>query len=167
VVSVIDQQRGFRLMTDDKTLGDIAKQNYGVLFVNSQAVLLRLLTLGAISRAEYDTAVLKLFEAGYTLTRIDEGHLFTVIAEEQFQLTERVKRILSIFEPVTIALIPACAVAAGLLRRIYLETIPDQMREQLAFYMLDALARNHPKNQIEALVAKLVRQQTSPILVLT
>jgi hypothetical protein len=87
------KQRGFVLVTDDKTFGDIAKQNYGVPFVNTQAILVRLLALAAISQQEYDSAVLKLFEAGYTLTQINDGHLFTIISEEQFQLTGRVKRL--------------------------------------------------------------------------
>jgi len=160
------RQRGFALLTDDKTFGDIAKQNYGIPSVNTQAVLFRLLTLGAISQHDYDSAVLKLFEAGYTLTHVNDDHLFTIISEEQFQLTERVKRALRAFEPVTIALIPACAAVAALLRRIHLETIPDQMRERLVFYMLDTLATNHPKIQVKRLVRELVRQNTSPLLVL-
>jgi PIN domain associated with the TPR-GreAB-C-PIN system len=159
------KQRGLTLITDDKTFGDILKQNHSVLFVNTQAVLLRLLALGTISQHEYDSAVLKLFEAGYTLTQINEGHLFTLISEEQFQLTERVKRALCVFEPATIAIIPACNAVAGLLPRLYLEPIPDQMRERLSFYLLDALAANHPKAQLKRLVRELVRLQTSAILV--
>ena len=166
VTMITAQQRGFALVTDDKTFGDIAKQNYGVPFVNTQAVLVRLLALGAISQHEYDSAVLKLFEAGYTLTHVSDGHLFAIISEEQFQLTDRVKRSLRAFEPVTISLIPACAAVAGLLHRIYLEPIPDQIREQLAFYMLDTLATNHPKIQVKGLVRELVRQQANAILVL-
>ena len=110
--------------------------------------------------------MLKLFEAGYTLTHVSDGHLFAIISEEQFQLTDRVKRSLRAFEPVTISLIPACAAVAGLLHRIYLEPIPDQIREQLAFYMLDTLATNHPKIQVKGLVRELVRQQANAILVL-
>lgn len=166
VTMMTAKQRGFALVTDDKTFGDIAKQNYGVPFVNTQAVLVRLLALGAISQHEYDSAVLKLFEAGYTLTHVSDGHLFAIITEEQFQLTDRVKRSLRAFEPDTISLIPACAAVAGLLRQVYLETIPDQMREQLAFYMLNALATNHPKAQVKRLVREFGRQQASPILVL-
>jgi tetratricopeptide (TPR) repeat protein len=165
-VMITAKQRDLTLITDDKTFGDIAEQNYGIPFVNTQAVLFRFLTSGAISQHEYDSAVLKLFEAGYTLTQVNEGHLFTITSEEQFQLTERVKRALRVFEPAAIAIIPACTAVAGLLRRIYLEPIPDQMRERLSFYLLDALAANHPKAHVKRLVRELVRQQTSAILVL-
>ena len=75
------------------------------------------------------------------------------------------KHALRVFEPATIAIIPACNAVTGLLRRIYLEPIPDQMRERLSFYLLDALAANHPKAHVKRLVRELVRQQTSPILV--
>jgi tetratricopeptide (TPR) repeat protein len=165
-IMVAAKQHGFALLTDDKTFGDIAKQNYGVPFVNTQAVLLRLVTMGAISQNEYDAAVLKLFEAGYTLTRINEGHLFNIVSLEQFQLTERVKRAFRVFEPATIALIPACATVAGLLNQIYLEPIPDEMKEKLCFHVLDVLALNHPKVEVKKFVRALARQRISPFLIL-
>ena len=163
---LVAKQRALVLLTDDKNFGDIAKQNYGVSFVNSQAVLIRLAALKFISQEDYDRAVLKLFESGYTLTNVNDDHLFTIISAEQFQLTTRVKRALRAFEPATIALVPACAAVAGLVVRIYIESIPDQMREQLSFYMLDALAANHPKIQVKRLVYEFVQQRMTPVLAL-
>lgn len=165
-IMVAAKQHGFALLTDDKAFGDIAKQNHGISFVNTQAVLMRFVTLGTISQDEYDAAILKLFEAGYTLTLINEGHLFTIISAEQFQLTGRVERALRVFEPATIALVPACATVAGLLNQIYLESIPNEMKEKLSFYVLDALALNHPKAEVKKLVRALARQRTSRLLVL-
>jgi tetratricopeptide (TPR) repeat protein len=163
---VIAKQRGYVLLTDDKTLGDIGKHNYGTSFVNSQAVLLYLLSKGLLSRDEYDKAILKLVEAGYTFTRIDEGQLFGVIVDEQFQITPRLKRVFRALEPATIVLPPACSAVAGLLRRIYLEPVPKEMRDPLAFYILDTLAKNHSKMDVQRLMRAFLRQQMRPLLVL-
>jgi hypothetical protein len=40
------------------------------------------------------------------------------------------------------------------------------MRERLSFYLLDALAVNHPKTLVKRLAGELVRRQTSSILVI-
>jgi len=85
-------------VTDDKNLGDIATQNFGISFVNAQAVLTYLLRRDLLCAADYDSAVLKLVEAGYTFTRIGEGQLFGVILAEQFQITSRLKRVLRVLE---------------------------------------------------------------------
>lgn len=163
---VIANQRGFVLVTDDKTLGDIGKQNYGIAFVNSQAVLLYLLNTGLLTQGEYDKAILKLVEAGYIFTKVEERQLFEVIVDEQFQITPRLKRVIRVLEPAAILLPSACFAVASLLRRIYLEPIPDELRNALAFYMLDTLAKNHPKIEVQRLVRAFLRQQMGTLLVL-
>jgi tetratricopeptide (TPR) repeat protein len=163
---VIAKQRGYVVVTDDKTLGDVGKQNYGTSFVNSQAVLLYLFNKGLIAKDAYDRAVLKLVEAGYVVTRIDGNQLFRVIVDEAFQVTPRLKRVLRVLEPASIALPQACAAVAGILRLIYLEPIAEDMRNQLTFQILDTLATNHPKMDVQRLVRAFLRQQMTPLLVL-
>ena len=109
---------------------------------------------------------MKLLEAGYTVTRIEEAQLFGLIVEEQFQITPRLKRVFRVLESANLVLPLACATVAALLRRIYLEPIPEEMRDQLAFYLLDALAKNHPKMEIQRLVRAFLLQQMRPLLLL-
>jgi tetratricopeptide (TPR) repeat protein len=164
--AITARQRGFTLITDDKTFGDIAKQNYGVSFVNSQAVIKRLFATGSLSQDEYDRAVLGMFEAGYVLTHVNDAHLFSLMADEQFQLTPRVKSALRVFEPSAISVVPACWVIAGILARLYVTTMPHEMRDDLSLALLNTLAVNHPKAQIKTLVREFAEQRLSPKLFL-
>jgi hypothetical protein len=84
--------------------------------------------------------------------------------EEQFQMTPRLKRFLLFLESPTIELASACFVVAGVLRRLFLEPIPPNMRETLAFFILDALATSHPKLEIQRHVRTLIRQQLLSML---
>jgi hypothetical protein len=162
---VTAKQRSMVLLTDDKILGDLAKQNYGVSSVNTQALLLYLLQREILSRLEYDGAVVKLLEAGYT-TRVDESQLFRVIVDEQFQVTPRLKNVLRVLEPTAAPLGVTCAIAAGLIRRVFLEPLPDEIRVQMVWSILDTVAKNHPKIEVQRLVRGLLRQQMRPLLVL-
>jgi hypothetical protein len=163
---LIAKQRGLVLLTDDKNYGDLARQNYGTVFVNGAAALLYMHNKGLLSHTRFDKAVLKLAEDGYSFIRIDDNQLFELVASEQFQVTDRVKRVCRVLEQPTVALAGACGAIAGMLRRLYLEPIPDQMRQQLAFYMLDALAKTHAKMDIQRLIRALLRQQMQPLLIL-
>jgi tetratricopeptide (TPR) repeat protein len=163
---VVGKQHGLVLLTDDNILGAIGKQNYGLQFVNAQAALLHLVNKGSLSQSDYDRAVLKLVEAGYTFTLVDEGQLYGVIVDEHFQITPRLKRVLRVLESGTINLPSACSAIAGLLRRLYLEPVPEEMRVRLAYGILGALATNHSKMDVQRLVRAFLRQQMRPLLVL-
>ena len=161
---VIANQRGFVLVTDDKTLGDISKQNFGVSYVNTQAVLSYLLDRGVLCAEEYDRAVLSLVEHGYTFTRLHAHQILGVIAGEHFQLTPRLKRVLGALESPPADLISVSIVVADVIRQLYLEPIPDDIRNRLAFYMLDTIAKHQTKLEVQRLVRRSLRQQMSPLL---
>lgn len=161
----IARQRGLVLITDDKILGEIAKQNYGVPSVNTQATLSYLRQHEHLTQTDYDRAVVKSLEAGYT-TRVDDAQLYGVILEEQFQVTPRLRSVLRVLEPAAAPLATVCAIAASIIRRMFLETIPDETRMPAVFLILDTIAKNHPKIQVQRLVRGFLRQQMRPLLTL-
>lgn len=161
---VAAKQSGLVLITDDRILAELGRQNYSTSYVNTQSVLFYLASLGKLAVADYNKAVLKLVEAGYTFTRIDEGQMFEVIVEEQFQLTPRLKRIFRALEPASVDVTSACTVVAGIIRRVFLETLPSDTRERLTFHLLDVAATEHPKIEVQRLVRRFVRLQMNPML---
>jgi hypothetical protein len=94
-------------------LGPIGEQNYGLSFANAQVALRYFVNKGLLGQQEFDRAVLKLVEAGYTFTLIDEGQFYDVILDEQFQITPRLKRVLRVLESGSINLPSACSATAG------------------------------------------------------
>lgn len=162
---VTAHQHGLVLITDDKTFGDIGRGNFGVSHVNTQAVLAHLQERNLLSATDYDRAVLSLLDKGYSFTRVHTNQIFAVISSDQFQLTEKVRRVLGTLESPPVEPSSACTVVANLLRRLYLESIPDEIREPLAFEMLDVVARHQTKIEVQRLVDRSLRQQMSPMLI--
>jgi hypothetical protein len=161
---VTANHHGLVLVTDDKSLADIGKLNFGVSYINSQAILTYLFDRGSLTASEHDHAVLSLVEKGYTFTRITTHQILAVIAEEQFQLTPRVKRVLATLQSPPVEPISGSFVVAQVLQYLYLESIPDEIREALAFHMLDTLAMHLTKVEVQRLVFRSLRHQMSPIL---
>jgi predicted nucleic acid-binding protein len=155
----IAKQRSVILLTDDKILADLAKQTLGLSAVNSQAVLVYLLSKKVISDAEYNDAVLKLVEAGYNFIRVNEEQFFLVIDREDFEVTPAVIKIFQIFDSSTTDIKAACSVVAGLLRRLFAEMIPKDIRDTLCLYMLDILTKHHPKVEIQKLIVASLQMQ--------
>jgi len=155
----IAKQRSVILLTDDKVLADLARQTHGLSAVNSQAVLVYLLSKKVISEAEYNDAVLKLVEAGYNFIRVNDEQFFLVIDREDFELTPAVIKMFQIFDSSTTDIKSACSVVAGLLRRLFSETIPKDIRDSLCFYMLDILTKHHPKVEIQKLIVASLQMQ--------
>lgn len=159
----VAKQRSLPLITDDKAFGNIARQNSGVRFLNTQALLAHLLELGTISEDVYDGAIVRLFEAGYAVTHVNDSQLFSVMMEDQFQLTPRVKSAMLLFKPSSISLLSASFVVSGLITRLYAESMPQEMKEELSLHALNTLAVNHSKAQIKRLVKEFVQQRLSPM----
>jgi tetratricopeptide (TPR) repeat protein len=157
----IAKQRSVILLTDDKILADLAKQTHGLSAVNSQAVLLYLLSKKVISDAEYNDAVLKLVEAGYNFIRVNEEQFFLVIDREDFEVTPAVIKVFQIFDSSTTDIKSACSVVAGLLRRLFSEMIPKDIRDTLCLYMLGILTKHHPKVEIQKLIVASLQMQIS------
>jgi hypothetical protein len=162
---VTAHQHGLVLITDDKTFADIGKNSFGVSYVNTQAVLSHLLDRNLLSVSEHDRAVLSLVEKGYSFTRVHTNQIFNVISSDQFQLTDKVKRVLGTLESPPVEPSSACSVVAELLRRLYLESLPDEIREPLVFEMLDIVAKHQTKIEVQRLVDRSLRQQMSPMLI--
>ncbi|HEY3927113.1 MAG TPA: hypothetical protein VGL89_01950, partial [Candidatus Koribacter sp.] len=160
----VAKQRSLLLITDQLALAEIARQNGAVRGVHSQAVLMYLLSEKKLDVDTYNRATIKLIEAGYSFIRVDDVQLYSVIVQEQFQISVRLKQIFGTLESASIDLKSACLVAAGLIRKLYLEPLPDEIREPLLFFILDTVARNHPKFEVQRLIRTFLRMQMSHLL---
>jgi tetratricopeptide (TPR) repeat protein len=146
----IAKQRSVTLLTDDKILADLARQSHGLSSVNSQAVLVYLHSKGSITTNEYDDAVLKLAQSGYGFIRVTEEQFFLMLDREDFQLTPPVIKLFQILDSSTTDINSACAVTAGLLYRLFLEIIPQDVRDPLGFHILNTLVKHHSKMKLRA-----------------
>jgi hypothetical protein len=151
-------------LSDDKALRDIAKQTHGISGVTTQAVLMYLLNKGTISKSEYDGAVFKLVEAGYTFVRVEEDQFFALLDTEDFTITPPITTLFRVLESPALDLKSGCVVVAGLLRRLYSEIIPIDVKETLTLFVLNCLVKNHSeqKENIRLDVTALLQQQISP-----
>lgn len=156
----ITKQRSVLLLSDDKALRDVAKLTHGISSINTQALLLYLVNKGTLSRGEYDAAVIKLVEMGYTFTRVEEEQFFSVLDREDFVITPAVALLFGVLESPTLDLKSGCSVVASLLRRLYSEIIPAGIKENSGVYMLNCLIKNHPqeKENIRLAVATLLQE---------
>jgi tetratricopeptide (TPR) repeat protein len=159
----IAKQRSAVLITDDKVLADLARQTHGISAVNSQSILIYLLGKGSLSVTEYNEAVLKLLEWGYDFIRVGEEQLFFMLDREDFQLTPAVISLFQIFESATADIRSACSAAACLIRRLFSEIIPADVRDPIALHVLNTLTKNHPKEEIKGLIVEFLRAQLSSL----
>src|ERR1051326_2039398 len=159
----IAKQRSALLITDDKVLADLARQTHGISSVNTQSILIYLLSKGSLSPTEYNEAILKISGWGYDFVRVGEEQFFFLLDREDFQLTPAVIGLFRVFESATADVRSACSVAAGLIRRLFTEVIPADVRDPITLHILNALARNHPKDQIKELVVEFLGMQLSSL----
>jgi tetratricopeptide (TPR) repeat protein len=159
----IAKQRSALLITDDKVLADLARQTHGISSVNTQSILVYLLNKGSLSPTQYNEAILKISEWGYDFVRVSEDQFFFLLDREDFQLTPAVISLFRVFEPATADIKSACSVAAGLIRCLFTEVIPADVRDPITLHILNALARNHPKDQIKELVVEFLRMHVSSL----
>jgi hypothetical protein len=142
-------------------LADLARQSHGLSSVNSQAVLVYLHSKGSITTNEYDDAVLKLAQSGYGFIRVTEEQFFLMLDREDFQLTPPVIKLFQILDSSTTDINSACAVTAGLLYRLFLEIIPQDVRDPLGFHILNTLVKHHSKNEIESRIVASLQPRKS------
>jgi hypothetical protein len=157
------EKRRLVLITDDKVLADLARQTHGISAVNSQSILVYLLGKGSLSVTEYNEAVLKLSEWGYDFIRVGEEQFFFMLDREDFQLTPAVISLFHIFESATADIRSACSAAACLIRRLFSEVIPADVRDPIALHVLNALIKNHPKEEIKGFIVEFLRTQLSSL----
>jgi tetratricopeptide (TPR) repeat protein len=158
------KQYNFTMITDDFSFGEIGLSNYGVSFVNTEAILNYLLGMGKINQDQFDQAIVRLVDAGFTFLRVTDGQFFSILIEEAFQITPRVRRVFRILETSTADAFSLWITIACLVRRLYLEPLPDSMRENLLFFILDRAAQNRSKLEVLRQVRHIVRQQMTPLL---
>jgi tetratricopeptide (TPR) repeat protein len=155
---ILAREKSFPFIGDDKVLGELGRELYGVAAVNTQAFLTHLLACGVLDLVRYDQAVIKLVHAGYTHVRLEARQIFRTMSNHAFQITPHVSSLLRAIEAPSVTTESATRVTAELLKMLFIEPLPPFTREAVTFSLLDVLTRNHrPRQALAALRRELAR----------
>lgn len=145
------------LFADDARLRKYAEQNHQVLGFWTQPVLLDMANKGVINHNAYINACVRLLEANYFFTPINENIILDALKLSHYTSDYRVRAVLRGLhgpEATEETIIP---IVAQLLRNIWLSAIPNDQRLLILDQVLPALCHGRNRPSVLTKLVKLIK----------
>ena len=155
---VVAKQTGSLLYSDETRIRKIAKENEVDSFW-TQSLLRYFLSLSVISEIKYSQLVGNLILLNYFTPILSEKTIFTQIKHDRFQCSNEVRTLLSGLSGKDINDDYAIKIGSNLIKRIWLEPIPDVNRFFLQEAVLSSLLRERKNKEI--ILSKLIESINS------
>src|SRR5581483_11660293 len=147
-----------RLFSDDLRLRQLAKAEFGVDGVATQAILLRAVEKGVITRESYNKAVVQLVRAGYVHTSIDAQVLLEAAKQAQWSVEAPYSDVVTLLRGEYCDGFSAVQVAADFMRLLWQQPFLPRSSDYLLLMLLDELAAGrNPFQMSDALLGLLSR----------
>ncbi len=138
---LLAKEQATLLCSDDFVLRTVAQNDWGVVGVWSQAVVMELLRSGNISRAEYHRATMGLVQRNYTFVRVKEQDFLWLLREEGMRVTPAFLSAMRVLEGPDCTEDSAVVVAGAFLRDVCLEPEVRRTRHLIIDACISALKR--------------------------
>lgn len=146
------KERSTLLYSDDLRVRQIAAKEWQVQGVWSQSVLADMRTRGLVTDDEYHDALRKLALANYLLVNMNVDDFFWVLTQNAMRVTGEVNRFLALLQSPTDEN-AAIKLAAGLLKRVWLEPVMDHQK----LLLLDAFLQSLTVGRLSVRVIRKLR----------
>lgn len=153
---LVARERTLLLFSDDFGLRGVARNDWQVEGVWSQAVLVNLRDRGIVSDEEYREAIRRLALGNYYFVSINADDLMWMLIRNEMRPTYEVARILSLLEGPDCSEESAVRIIADLIRKVWLENILYNQKLWVLDLALGVLAKGRVASRVmERLKAEL------------
>ena len=156
---LICRKEGRMMLSDDERLRTVAKNDYGISGIWTQALLMDALAKGSLSQEEYDDFVVKLVSLNYYYTSVSGKNLFHALKKAEWKMQEPFIHTLKILEPRFSDVDSAVRVSVDFIYEILTHRGIVVDIDTAFFYLFDALTKERPMVEIVNLLQQELQRK--------
>jgi tetratricopeptide (TPR) repeat protein/predicted nucleic acid-binding protein len=145
---LVAKERGTLLYSDDFGLRKIAKNEWQVKGVWSQAILIDLCAHGLLTKEEYQDAIKNLILANYFFVSISHGDILAALRRNGMAVSREISRMFETLQGPDCDETSAVALAADFVRDVWLEPIMDHNKQMILDLTLNAISTNRLSGRV-------------------